>query len=221
MGRRKPTRTRRPRQDRAHERTPGDLFSPGTIIQMLTDSTAQAHTTALAQGMAHRPALTALRAGRVVALAHARPLYTGADAQKGIEDLSLLAAAAAADCVILSWETCDTKIACGIPLDAPDTALNILIAGEDGQYMHVEFPYTAHPIGGPTRTGLQGFRPQWHTPIRSTNTPVLGPIQRAMEQSFAHRAAVAPSGLDATVVWMQGHGYTVNLIDARPPAEAE
>ncbi|MEU3640922.1 hypothetical protein AB0H23_32450 [Streptomyces albogriseolus] len=108
------------------------------------------------------------------------------------------------------------------PSTTPDPTLNVLIAGEDGQYMHVEFPYSSRPIGGRTRTGLQGFRPQWHAPIQSTNTPVLGPIQRAaMEQSFAQRGAVAPSGLDATVVWMQGHGYTVNLIDARPPAAAE
>ncbi|MFD7954281.1 hypothetical protein ACFV4X_12370 [Streptomyces ardesiacus] len=188
---------------------------------MLTDSAAQAHTTALAQGMAHPPSLTALRAGRVVAVAHTRPLYTGADAQKGIEDLSLLAASAAADCVVLSWESCDVKIACGVPLDAPDPALNVLVAGEDGQYMHVEFPYTSHPIGGRTRTGLQGFRPLWRTPIQSTNTPVLGPVQRAMERSFTQRAAVAPSGPEATVVWMQGHGYTVNLIDARPPKPNE
>ncbi|MFF8617899.1 hypothetical protein [Streptomyces sp. NPDC015350] len=188
---------------------------------MLTESLAQAHTTALAQGMAHQPSLTALRAGRVVAVAHTRPLYTGADAQKGIEDLSLLAAAVTADCVVLSWETCDAKIACDIPIDAPNQALNVLIAGEDGHYIHVEFPYTAHPIGGRTRTGLQGFRPQWHTPIQSTNTPVLGPIQRAMEQSFAQRAAVSSSGLEATVIWMQGHGYTVNLINGRPPAKAE
>src|SRR4051812_34312855 len=122
MGRRKPTRTRRPRQDgtttRTQDRTPGDLFPPGTIIQMLTDSTARAHTTAMAEGMAHRPSLTALRAGRVVAVAHTRPLYTGKDAEQGIEDLALLAAAAAADCIVLSWETCDVKIACDIPLDA-------------------------------------------------------------------------------------------------------
>ncbi|MFI5864613.1 hypothetical protein [Streptomyces sp. NPDC051546] len=224
MGRRKPTRARRPRQERAttrtQDRTPGDLFPPGTIIQILTDSTARAHTKALANGMAHRPSLTALRDGRAVAVAHTRPLYTGKDAEKGIEELSLLAAAAGAECIVLSWETCDVKIACDYPLDAPEEALNILIAGEDGQYMHVEFPYTSHPIAARTLTGLQGFRPEWHAPIQSTNNPVLGPIQRAVEQSFARRAAVGPSGLDATRVWMEGHGYTVTLIDTRPPAEA-
>ncbi|MCX4826867.1 hypothetical protein OG883_45350 [Streptomyces sp. NBC_01142] len=188
---------------------------------MLTDSTARAHTAALSEGMAHQPSLTALRAGRIVAMAHTRPLYRGEDAEKGIADLSLLAAAAAADCIVLSWETCDVKVACGIPLDAPEEALNILIAGEDGQYMHVEFPYTPHPIATRNRTGLQGFRPQWLTPIQSTNNPLLSPIQRAVEQSFAQRAAIAPSGLDTTMVWMEGLGYTVNLIDSRPPAEAK
>ncbi|MGC5264073.1 hypothetical protein ACPXCO_23945 [Streptomyces cyaneofuscatus] len=218
MGRRKPNRTRRPRQD---EQTPGDLFPPGTIVQMLTDSAARAHTAAMSRGMAHQPALTALRAGRIVAMAHTRPLYTGEDAEKGIADLSLLAAAAAADCIVLSWETCDVKIACDIPFDAPDEALNVLIAGEDGQYMHVEFPYTSHPVATRNRTGLQGFRPQWLTPLQRTNNPLIRPIQRAVEQSFIQREAVAPSGLDATMVWMEGHGYTVNLIDSRPPAEAE
>ncbi|WP_246096328.1 hypothetical protein [Streptomyces botrytidirepellens] len=188
---------------------------------MLADSTARAHTAAMSEGMAHRPSLTALRAGRVVAVAHTRPLYTGEDAEKGIADLSLLASAAAADCIVLSWETCDVKIACNIPLDVPAEALNILIAGEDGEYMHVEFPYTSHPVAARNRTGLQGFRPQWRTPIQSTNNPLLRPIQRAVEQSFTQRAAIAPSGLEATIVWMEAHGYTVNLIDSRPPAETE
>ncbi|MEU9763493.1 hypothetical protein AB0D98_28015 [Streptomyces sp. NPDC047987] len=224
MGRSKPTRNRRRRPygatTRSREHTPGDLFPPGTIIQMLTDSTARAHTAAMSEGMAHRPSLTALQGGRVVAVAHTRPLYTGQDAEKGIADLALLAAAAAADCIVLSWETCDVKIACDFPLDAPDEALNILIAGEDGQYMHVEFPYTSHPAAAPNRTGLQGFRPQWLTPIQSTNSPLLGPIQRAVEQSFAQRAAVAPSGLEATKVWMEAHGYDVTLIDSQPSAPA-
>lgn len=224
MGRRKPTRTRRLRQDgatQARERTPGDLFPPGTIIRALADSAARAHTLSLAEGMAHRPSLTALRTRHVVAMAHTRPLYVGEDAEKGIADLSLLAAAAAAECIVLSWETCDVKIACNMPLDAPAEALNILIAGEDGQYLHVEFPYTSHPVAARTRTGLQGFRPQWHAPIQSTNSPLPRPIQRAVEQSFTQRAAIAPSGLEATMVWMEAHGYTVNLIDSRPPAEAE
>jgi hypothetical protein len=153
-------------------------------------------------------------------MAHTRPLYTGEDAQKGIADLSLLAAAAAADCIFLSWETCDVRIACGFPLAAPDECLNILIAGADGEYMHVEFPYTSQPLAARTRTGLQGFRPQWLTPLQSTNGPLLSPVQRAMEQSFAQRAAVAPSGLEATKLWMQARGYAVNLIEPRPPAEA-
>ncbi|MGW7089120.1 hypothetical protein ACWGH2_37315 [Streptomyces sp. NPDC054871] len=153
-----------------------------------------------------------------IAIAHTRPLHTGDDAANGIADLSLLAAAADADCIMLSWETCDVKIACDLPLDAPDEALNILTAGEDGHYMHVEFPYTSHAIATSNRTGLQGFRPQWLTPIQSTNNPLLKPIQRAVEQSFAQRAVMASSGLDATVVWMEGHGYTVSRMDSRPPS---
>lgn len=224
MGRRKPTRTRRPRQGRAtteaYERTPGDLFPSGTIIQILADSAARAHTLSMSEGMAHRPSLTALRAGRIVAMAHTRPLYRGDDAEKGIADLSLLAAAADADCVFLSWETCDVKIACDMPLDAPEECLNILVAGEDGEHLHVEFPYTSLPIAARTRTGLQGFRPHWLPPIQRSNRLPLEPIQRAAELSFAQRGAIAPSGLDATMVWMQAHGYTVELIDSRPPAGA-
>ncbi|MCX4681442.1 hypothetical protein OG413_40300 [Streptomyces sp. NBC_01433] len=187
---------------------------------MLADTTARAHTAAMANGMAHQPSLTALRRGRIVAMAHTRPLYRGKDAEKGIADLALLAAAAAADCIVLTWETCDVKVACDIPLDATEETLNILIAGEDGQYMHVEFPYASHPVATRNRTGLQGFRPQWLTPVQSTNDLLLTPIQRAVEQSFAQRSAIAPSGLDATMVWMEGLGYTVNLIDSRPPAGA-
>ncbi|OEJ22980.1 hypothetical protein AR457_37890 [Streptomyces agglomeratus] len=225
MGRRKPTRTRRPRQGRAttpaRERTPGDLFPPGTIIQMLADSAARAHTLSLSEGMAHRPSLTGLRAGRIIAMAHTRPLYTGEDAENGIANLSVLASAVDADCVLVSWETCDVQIACDMPLLAPDECLNILVAGEDGEHLHAEFPYISHPLAAPTRTGLQGFRPQWLTPTQRTNSPLLRPIQRAVEQSFAQRAAVAPSGLEAATVWMRAHGYTVSLLDSRPPASAE
>ncbi|MEV4872841.1 hypothetical protein [Streptomyces syringium] len=186
---------------------------------MLADSAAKAHALSLSEGMAHRPSLTALRGGRIVAMAHTRPLYTGEDAENGIADLSLLAAAVNADCVLLSWETCDVRIACDLPLDTPDECLNILVAGEDGEYLHVEFPYTSHPLSARTHTGLQGFRPQWRTPTQSRNSPLLRPIHRVVEQSFAQREAVAPSGLEATMVWMRAHGYTVDLIDSRPSAD--
>ncbi|MET8816128.1 hypothetical protein ABZW47_29515 [Streptomyces sp. NPDC004549] len=188
---------------------------------MLADSAAKAHTLSLAEGMAHRPSLTALRGGRIVAIAHTRPLYTGEDAENGIADMSLLAAAADADCVLLRWETCDVKIACGMALEAPDECLNVLAAGEDGEYLHVEFPYTSHPVAARTRTGLQGFRPQWRTPTQRRNGPLLRPIRRAVQQSFAQRESVAPSGLEATIVWMRAHGYTVSPIDSRPPSGTE
>lgn len=224
MGRRKPTRTRRTRQaganSQGHERTPGDLFPPGTVIQQLADAAAKAHTMSMAEGMSQRPSLTSLKGGRILAMAHTRPLYTGEDAEKGIADLSLLATATGADCIVLTWETCDLKIACDMPLDAPDECLNILVAGEDGQHMHFEFPYTSQPVAARTHTGLQGFRPQWRTPVQGTNNPLLRPIHQAVQQSFAQRPAPAASDLEATMVWMSAHGYTVSLLDSPPPAAA-
>jgi hypothetical protein len=90
MGRRKPTRTRRPRQAGANaqgaECTPADLFPPGTIIQYIVGAAAKAHALSMAEGMNQRPSPTALKAG--TPLAHTRPFYRGEDAEKGITDLS-------------------------------------------------------------------------------------------------------------------------------------
>jgi hypothetical protein len=53
--------------------------------------------------------------------------------------------------------------------------------------------------------------------VQKANSALPKPIHQVVNQSFAERPAIPPSGLEATMVWMSGQGYTVNLLDPHPP----
>ncbi|MFF4229736.1 hypothetical protein [Streptomyces sp. NPDC001820] len=91
-----------------------------------------------------------------------------------------------------------------------EPALNVLVAGEDDYHLHFHFPYTAQQR--PTRLGLQRFEPLWNEPLQIENGPRPGPIRQAVDLAFERRDAMAPSGVEPTVVWMRAHGYTVSVI---------
>ncbi|MGP3951249.1 hypothetical protein [Streptomyces sp. 7N604] len=174
------------------------------------------------RGVNQRPSLTAVAGGKIIGVAWTRPLYTGEDAQRGVADLSLFAAAARADCVILSWETCDLAIACDLPLAALVPTLNILVAGDDGSHLHYQFPYDEQRLDRPlTQRGLQGAAPIWHEPLLLENGPLPAPIRQAVDQAYERRDSMARSGLEPTLVWMRSHGYTVSVIDHHPLRAAD
>ncbi|MET7356698.1 hypothetical protein [Streptomyces mirabilis] len=132
----------------------------------------EAYTAGLGEGAVPRPLMMPLVRGELVGLIWVRPLKVGQDALAGIAELANIAAAAAADEVVLAWETHGVATACNLPIVGPAPCLNIVAATCDGHVLH-QFPYT-EPEG-------------WASPPESTSCGPSSPSWRAVSPGLPGR----------------------------------
>jgi hypothetical protein len=106
----------------------------------LVEASTEVHTELMAEGFVTIPRLMPLAAGRLVGVAHLRPVTQGTDATIAIGEMAELAAAASADEVVAAWETLDLSIACQHPPFHPGPTLNMVWA-TPGHHVLWRFPY--------------------------------------------------------------------------------
>lgn len=180
----------------------------------LVEESKEVHTALMAEGFVTVPRLMPSVGGRLMGVAHLRPVTQGEDATIAFEEMARLAAAACADEVVAAWENLDLCIACQHPPYHPVPALNVLWAIPDHHVLW-RFPYQVQLLPELTDDGRARGVPLWlPTPPAMPNAPLEPEIALMLNSCWkpirGDREAL-PNLLELTVSDLLSRGYLVEL----------
>jgi hypothetical protein len=186
----------------------------------LVEASKHVHTTLMAEGYVTIPRIMTLARGRVVGVAHLRPVTQGEDAVIALGEMADFAAAANADQVVVAWENLDLCIACQHPPFHPLPALNMLWAVPD-HYVLWRFPYHVRLLPDLTDDGRVRGVPQWlPTPPAVPNARLEPEIARMLDSCWSQinqQRERVPNLLELMAADLRSRGHLVELAARAAP----
>ncbi|MEU4234866.1 hypothetical protein AB0F17_62225 [Nonomuraea sp. NPDC026600] len=168
------------------------------------------HTELMRQtGTVIPPTLFALKDGQLLGYVRLRGVYVGEDARGGIAEMSTFAAAAAADEIVVAWETQDIAVACDLVPLHPDSAVNVLAASRRRHWVY-RYPYAEQQLPGRTEHGQIPCQPRWLPEPPPVDRGELEPSIEAL-MKFSFEPFDGASDRESAAYWLEEHGYTVRL----------
>lgn len=177
------------------------------------------HRDMMERGAVTIPTLLPFVGGELVGSVALRQVYRGWDAAKAVAEMAQLAAAAAADEIVVSWDSLDLAVACDEPPRGPSPELDVVRATPTQATLH-RFPYTGTILAGRTTEGLWRAEPRWMPQPRPDPDPELPPaIATLVHFSWKPFDAEHPQLLEYAAAYLDSQGYYVELTEPLAPAD--